>query len=148
MKKLIYSLLLCPAIYLGQIVEMVTGGTPISINERPYQVALFQNGIFRCGGSILNENWILTAAHCFDYPSNPNIVKVGITTLNQNNQTFEIKQKVIHPNYSIYNNDNDIALIKIKGDVLYGTNVQPINLVSVNENLYDINTTATVSGWG
>lgn len=118
MKKLILSLLLCPTIYFGQIVEMVTGGTPVSVNEIPYQIALFQNGTFRCGGSILNEKWILTAAHCFDYPSNPNIVKVGISTLNQNNQTFEIKQKVIHPNYSIYNKDNDIALVEIKGNIL------------------------------
>lgn len=53
MRKLVNLLALCPIFYFGQIKEMVTGGFPTHINDNPHQVALYKNGEFSCGGSIL-----------------------------------------------------------------------------------------------
>jgi len=33
----------------------------------PWQIMLKQNGRFKCGGSLLNSRWVLTAAHCIEY---------------------------------------------------------------------------------
>lgn len=43
----------------------VVGGEPISLNQLPYSVQLFNQGSM-CAGTILNSWSILTAAHCFD----------------------------------------------------------------------------------
>lgn len=42
----------------------IVGGHDVSIEDYPYQVALLNNGYFICGGSILNEYFVLTAEHC------------------------------------------------------------------------------------
>lgn len=48
--------------YGGRIVN----GYNIEIEEVPYQVGLFEEHFFTCGGSIITEKFILTAAHCID----------------------------------------------------------------------------------
>jgi secreted trypsin-like serine protease len=42
----------------------IVGGFEIEITQAPYQVALFKEEEFHCGGTILTESFILTAAHC------------------------------------------------------------------------------------
>lgn len=42
----------------------IVGGDFAKENQFPHQIALYNKGSFRCGGSIFNENWIITAAHC------------------------------------------------------------------------------------
>lgn len=42
----------------------VVGGKTAAVNSAPFAVSFQQNGIHYCGGSILNQNWVVTAAHC------------------------------------------------------------------------------------
>lgn len=44
--------------------ERIVGGTDASPGEASYQVSLQINQKHSCGGSILSNDWILTAAHC------------------------------------------------------------------------------------
>lgn len=44
--------------------ERVVGGRVSGPGSWPWLVALYKNGIFHCGGVILDESWIMTAAHC------------------------------------------------------------------------------------
>ncbi len=42
----------------------VVGGTFSEPGKWPWLVAVYKNGNFHCGGAILDEIWVLTAAHC------------------------------------------------------------------------------------
>lgn len=42
----------------------IVGGYKIDIQDVPYQISLQSSSRHLCGGSIINEKWILTAGHC------------------------------------------------------------------------------------
>ena len=44
----------------------IIGGVEAQANEFPFITAFFYDGGFQCGGSLLNANTVLTAAHCVD----------------------------------------------------------------------------------
>ena len=49
---------------LANRIIRIVGGTETEVNEYPWQARLERNGVFFCGGSLLNSNWVLSAAHC------------------------------------------------------------------------------------
>ena len=63
---------------------------------------------FRCTGSILTRNSILTAAHCVLYRDHPIII---------NGKTYEVERNIVYPTYSQYNITDDIAIIKLKTEI-------------------------------
>lgn len=46
--------------------KRIVGGDFAKENQFPHQIALYNKGAFRCGGSIINEYWIASAAHCVE----------------------------------------------------------------------------------
>ena len=93
--------------------QRIVGGNPVNIANFPYYVR-FNLGGYLCGGSILNEEWILTAAHCV-IGENPANCFAYIMPQNRNDTTeeFNFVEIIVHENYNNYTLDNDIALVRV-----------------------------------
>jgi trypsin len=93
----------------------IVGGESTDIKQHPWQVAL-TIGTNLCGGSIVAQKWVLTAAHCVR-PS-PKLsevkAKADATDYTRGGIWTEIEQIVVHENYDPSTNENDLALIKLK----------------------------------
>ena len=138
----------------------VIGGNDININQAPWQILLEINGTDACGGSILNDSWIITAAHCIcETNANTQNIRViaGITRRSQKNsgQLRGISEILINPGYNcIMNNsdfDSDIALLRLSSPLSFNNNVQSINFATnIDEinGLLDPGVDASITGWG
>ncbi|KAG7282481.1 hypothetical protein CRUP_000477 [Coryphaenoides rupestris] len=109
------------------ITPQVTGYARIVNGEEavphswPWQVSLQQsNGFHFCGGSLINENWVVTAAHC------------NVFT---------------HPNWNPRTINNDISLIKLATPATLGTTVSPVCLAETSD-VFAPGMKCVTSGWG
>ena len=94
----------------------IVGGENTDIKQHPWQAALQVNGQFLCGGSIIAERWVLTAAHCFAHSKRANDwrARAGTTEYAKSGPWTQIERIVIHPKYDASTQENDIALVKLR----------------------------------
>ena len=92
-----------------------------------------------CGGAIISENMILTAAHCVErgwseYSRGSNFKETAILvrfghSLLKPTGSVKVKSKIIHPNYfQNFHEVNDIALLELSEDLEFNEKIQPIAL--------------------
>ncbi|VDI26252.1 Hypothetical predicted protein [Mytilus galloprovincialis] len=102
----------------GLTSSKIVGGSDADISEYPWQVSLqLRNSgswYHICGGSIINNKWVVTAAHCVDGSATNNLrIAAGTTQLSDTSRTVRTLSRVImHPSYSgsAAGYPNDIAL--------------------------------------
>ncbi|KAJ6648503.1 Trypsin-1, partial [Pseudolycoriella hygida] len=125
----------------------IVGGIVIDITDAPYTVSL-QTIYHICGGSIISEKWILTAAHCTDgVPPASLRIRSGSTTHASNGTVTEVARIIQHPNFSFYTLNFDFALIELKTSLIFDSTMQPIELPEQDYD-YPDDTPCIVSGWG
>jgi secreted trypsin-like serine protease len=130
--------------------EAVVGGANALPGEYPWQAQLSVPGYAHwCGGSIVDREWILTAAHCVDGMTAADFtVRLGLhrrSAPDGNLQTRTVRRIVQHPDYDGSTIQNDVALLELSSPVTYQPRVQPIAIRATNA---PVGTPAVVSGWG
>jgi len=132
----------------------IVGGDDAFYGEFPHQIALLRGGpggSLMCGGSVVHENWVVTAGHCCDGQSASRLgVRVGSHHLHSEDadqEDFAVKRVVLHEDYDSWTINNDICLLEIDGTITMGEHVKPIGFPDDGQE-YDEGTTCTVTGWG
>ncbi|XP_074897739.1 coagulation factor XI-like isoform X3 [Buteo buteo] len=133
----------------------IVGGTDSSPGEWPWQVSLhvkLSRQRHLCGGSIISNQWILTAAHCVMSLENPNIWRVyaGIlkqSEINEDTPFFKVEEIIVHPQYKYAQTGYDIALMKLDKPMNFTDLQLPICLPS-KEDANILYTDCWVIGWG
>lgn len=54
-----------PAVIDRSLVSRIVNGTEAVQHSWPWQIQLRLSGEHKCGASIIDENWVVTASHCF-----------------------------------------------------------------------------------
>jgi len=141
----------------GMVAPQIVGGSIVTANSLPWQ-ALLQIGGYMCGGSLIDEEWVLTASHCVEgMTAGQAKVYLGLhdsntltTAANPYLQSKTVSQIIMHASYNASTTDYDIALLKLASPANLTTGVQIIPLATTANNsaLYTAGTSLTVSGWG
>ncbi|XP_070993732.1 coagulation factor IX-like [Oncorhynchus clarkii lewisi] len=136
----------------------IVGGDTVTPGDIPWQAALVQraSGQVFCGGSILSQLWVITAAHCLvEGQQGSFFVRVGEHNINDKEgteQDHKVSKQYKHPLYdsqqSLYN--HDIALLRLHNPITFSSHARPICLGPkvFTEDLVKDQSPATVSGWG
>uniref|UniRef100_A0A3Q3MF55 chymotrypsin n=2 Tax=Mastacembelus armatus TaxID=205130 RepID=A0A3Q3MF55_9TELE len=129
--------------------KIVNGQTAVS-GSWPWQVSLQDGtGFHFCGGSLINQYWVVTAAHCRVSAGNHRVI-LGEHDRQSNTEPIQVKsifKAFTHPFYNAQNFNNDITLLKLSSPVQMTSRVSPVCLASSSTNIPS-GTTCVTTGWG
>lgn len=131
----------------------IIGGREALPGENPWQVALLvarnlepRRTVF-CGGSIIDPNWVITAAHCVNRAT-PNAVDVlaGTINLDSGGQRVAVTDIIIRPDYRRAREGDDIALLRLATPI---RDAEPIAMIASGESeLERAEVDVRTTGWG
>ncbi|XP_070596613.1 transmembrane protease serine 12-like [Erythrolamprus reginae] len=135
----------------------IVGGFDAQLGGWPWQVSLeryiFQQGFVHvCGGSLINHNSVLTAAHCIKEWTVASFWRavVGLHHMSRYNvhtRMSRIRAILIHPKFNKNTFENDIALFKLMESMKFNEYIQPICIpdvpVAINNEM-----PCFITGWG
>jgi trypsin len=126
----------------------IVGGELTRIERHPWQVALNIDGpngiVYLCGGSLIAQHWVLTAAHCF-HPQNTASdirAKVGASNYLRSGSWLPIDQVIVHEAYDGKTYAHDIALVRLR------TAQQGRSIPMAGASLSLVGERLEVTGWG
>ncbi|XP_060149584.1 granzyme B-like isoform X2 [Globicephala melas] len=131
MQPLLFLLLLAfslpPRAKAGEII----GGHEVKPHSRPYMAFLQiwdQDDQKRCGGFLIREDFVLTAAHCWGSSVNVTLGAHNIKDRERTQQVIPVRRAIPHPGYNEKNYSNDIMLLKLERKVKQTAAVRPLSL--------------------
>ncbi|XP_018321822.1 serine protease nudel [Agrilus planipennis] len=136
----------------------VVGGKASQPAAWPWMVSVYRNGVFHCGGVLLTDQWIVSAAHCVDsFTRFYYQVQAGVLrrfSFTPMEQIRTVSAIVSHQLYDKASLKNDLALMKVSDPFKFNRYVRPICLpteITAGSNYLrgpSPGTICTAVGWG
>ncbi|XP_020300103.1 serine protease snake-like [Pseudomyrmex gracilis] len=113
---------------------LIVGGVAAKPAEFPHMAVIGygKDGdiSWQCGGSVISESFVLTAAHCMESPDRGPAAKVRVglndlTTPDETMQERDIAERIQHPDYVFTIRYHDIALLKLDRPLEFNSRVRP-----------------------
>ncbi|XP_068135430.1 serine protease 56 [Hyperolius riggenbachi] len=130
----------------------IVGGSVTSPGSWPWLVNIRLNGELMCGGVLIGDLWILTAAHCFNGNMNELhwTVVVGEYDLSKQEdgkKVYQVNRIIAHPKFNQKTFNNDLALIELTSKVISSQSAVPVCLPAQPVDPAP-GTSCYIAGWG
>uniref|UniRef100_A0A4W4EYN0 trypsin n=1 Tax=Electrophorus electricus TaxID=8005 RepID=A0A4W4EYN0_ELEEL len=137
------------SLFAGSLQQRIIGGQEVVPNSIKYQASIQYNGNHYCGGTLINAQWVVSAAHCWKYYLITVVLGAhDLTKLEGTVQAFNVTKALVYYMYNYRTFDGDIMLLKFDRPASVNAYVQPALLSSVSASPLSGGVTCTVSGWG
>lgn len=144
-----------PTVVRSDVGKIINGKDSVA-NSWPWMVSLrirsSSNILSRhfCGGTILDQNTVLTAAHCITVSPSRIVVIVGLHDLSElsSENIYSIQVIYVHPSFNSILLENDVAVIKLARPITFTDTVSPVCLPETNDISVVYNKDVVVTGWG
>lgn len=138
---------------VSKIPSRIIGGNEVKIEDFYWQVSMSFKGNHACGGSIISEDRILTAAHCIYRINRPDkykhiLIRAGSRHHNKGGVQVKITKIIQHPDFNVpsYLN-NDIAVIILQEKLKFSSTIGSIP-IPVQDEVLRPNSMVSITGWG
>jgi len=128
----------------------IVGGEQATPHEFPWQVGMFIDDMYFCGGSIISPEWVLTAAHCTSGHRSVEVI-AGAQYIygSEASQVRQVSTDFFeHPDWNPYLLNNDLALIHLSTPLELTDAIAPVCLPSRSSPALKEGDMVTASGWG
>jgi secreted trypsin-like serine protease len=129
----------------------IIGGSNARAGQFPWQAFIILDnptGRYFCGGALITNEWVLTAAHCV-YGVTLFTIHLGSTTIltgDENRIILSTATYTVHPQYNQNTLENDVGLIKLHMPITFTDYIQPIAIASTGQTVEG--SVVTAAGWG
>lgn len=130
----------------------IVGGHEAEEHQWPWQVALFIDDAWFCGGSLISDEWVMTAAHCADGAGFFDVM-AGAHNVRASTEEHRVEitsyEGMVHPDWDPNTLKNDIALVKLPEKIPFDEFIRPACLPpkSDSDETY-VGQLTTPVGWG
>ncbi|XP_043079858.1 granzyme-like protein 1 [Puntigrus tetrazona] len=128
---------------------VIVNGKEAKPHSRPYMVSLQKDKTHICGGFLISDEFVMTAAHCRKRSEKLTVVVGAHDVKNKNEGSVSIRVKSYHkhPGYCSNSGFNDIMLLRLKKTVQGMNNVKTISIPTQDGDI-EADAVCSVAGWG
>jgi len=137
-----------PPVKVGSKEPLIIGGDSAEAGQFPWAAALFIDGAWFCGGTLISAGHVLTAAHCVDGAWYVD-VQLGSVDVGGSEDSIMVTSFnfEIHPDWNPMTLSNDIAIITLPDELEFTDYISPICLPTAEDKV-DPGDLVTIIGWG
>ncbi|XP_043079857.1 mast cell protease 4-like [Puntigrus tetrazona] len=135
--------------YNARVNVGIVNGKEAKPHSRPYMVSVQEKEQHICGGFLISDRFVMTAAHC---RNNAQVLTVllgahDLGKKNENSIRFRVDSYHQHPKYTTETYHNDILLLKLEKNVQLNNNIKWIPIPQ-KEGDIEAGSVCSVAGWG